>query len=128
MTPKTTNKTPTKEEALPKKEKNLSTEPSKSKMIKKEALAKKPGLIYKGYPLSRFGNTLYYGDPKDKYVLRLTVLESNLMQGLEIATKVSVELLNSQNHNICKKKSEKNNLYNAFDIGQIWLKRALAEG
>ncbi|MDR2817383.1 MAG: hypothetical protein LBB04_01535 [Oscillospiraceae bacterium] len=87
----------------------------------------KKELTYKGLPLVRLGNDVYYGDPSEKYVVKLTALESEKWEDLEIATKVSVELISTINHNVCKKKSEKDSLYHALDIGQIWLKRILSE-
>ncbi|MDR1354612.1 MAG: hypothetical protein LBJ38_03700 [Oscillospiraceae bacterium] len=88
---------------------------------------KNKALTYKGLPLARLGNTTYYGDPAEKYIIKLVSLESEPKEDLELATKVSVELLSSSNHNVCKKISEKNSFYHALDLGQIWLKRILNE-
>lgn len=106
-------------------EKPKITKQKKEKQIGKEKKSVAFNLNYKNLPLVRSGNIIYYGSPKERYVLKLTVLESKKENDLDIATKVSAEILNSSNHDICKKSTIKNNLYLALDIGQIWLKKIL---
>ena len=53
-----------------------------------------PKLTYKGKPLVRKDNELYYGRMTDPYVLRMQI------------------------------QTTKNGLYNALDIGSIWLQKA----
>ncbi len=88
-------------------------------------------LTYKGKPLVRKGNEIYYGDMTEKYVVRFEILSSSKDGKLEIADKVSVKLLdNSSDLPIAdrvSKESEKNNLFDALDIGFIWLERALKD-
>ena len=52
---------------------------------------KLPFTMYKGYPLVRSGNNIYYGDPKDPYVIFISILATDGSAD-EIPTKVSVEL------------------------------------
>ncbi|MBQ2061625.1 MAG: hypothetical protein II458_03020 [Oscillospiraceae bacterium] len=91
---------------------------------------KAEGLIYKGHPLRRIDNLIYYGSMADKYIVMLQILDSKKEQDLDVATKVSVQLqltdpdLKSRDRVV--KKSEKDNLYAAFDVGCVWLERALA--
>ncbi len=86
-------------------------------------------LTYKGRPLVRSGNMLYYGDMSEKCVIVLQVLTTKTVGDLEIADKVQVQLLATDPEIRMKdrilKKSEKNGLYNAMDIGSIWLERTL---
>ncbi len=96
-------------------------------------LAKDSGkfLTYKGKPLVRNGNTLYYGNANDKYVIMMQILSSKPVGDVEVASKVSVQLLNtdpdvSPRERIVKS-SEKKGLYAAMDIAEVWLSRALAE-
>ena len=88
-------------------------------------------LTYKGRPLVRSGNTLYYGDMADKCVIVLQVLTTKTVGDMEVADKVQIQLLLTDPEVRMKdrilKKSEKNGLYNAMDIGSIWLERALSE-
>ena len=88
-------------------------------------------LTYKGKPLVRCGNTLYYGDLNDPYVVMLQVVHAKTWNDIEMADKVLVQLMLTDPEARAKdrflKKSEKDGLYNALDIGAIWLSRALAE-
>lgn len=88
------------------------------------------GLIYKGHPLMRKDNMIYYGSMADKYIVILQVLESKDFQDLSLATKVSVQLqLTDQtvkSRERILKKSEKDGFYTALDVGCVWLERALS--
>ncbi|WP_298034785.1 hypothetical protein [uncultured Dysosmobacter sp.] len=93
--------------------------------------AKTEGLIYKGHPLRRAGNLIYYGTMAEKYIIMMQVLDTKKEQDLDLATKVSIQLqltapdLRSRDRVV--KKSEKDSLYAAMDIAAIWLERALKE-
>lgn len=93
--------------------------------------AKTENLTYKGKPLVRSGNTLYYGNMSDKYVVMFQILTTKELDGITIADKVSVQLINTdpnvRPHDRIAQKTEKKGLYNAMDIGSIWLERALSE-
>lgn len=88
-------------------------------------------LTYKGRPLVRSGNVLYYGDMTEKCVIVLQVLTTKTVGDLEVADKVQIQLLLTDPEVRMKdrllKKSEKTGLYSAMDIGSIWLERALNE-
>ena len=64
-------------------------------------LANKP-LEYKGHPLQRAGNIVYYGSMSDKYVIMLQIMGTK------------------------KVKSEKDGFWAAMDVASVWLDRALA--
>lgn len=86
---------------------------------------------YKGKPLVRSGDVLYYGDMKDKYVIKMQIKSKEMQNDIEIANKVSVQLL-STDINISPRKaiiktSEKPNLFLAIDIADVWLQKALKE-
>lgn len=88
-------------------------------------------LTYKGKPLVRQGNVLYYGNMFDPYVIMLTIKSTKKDGDMEMAEKVSIQLI-STDPNISPaqaivKTSEKTGLYNAMDIGSIWLERALKD-
>jgi len=91
---------------------------------------KTEGLVYKGHPLRRAGNLIYYGTMAEKYIIMMQVLETKKEQDLELASKVSIQLqltdpdLKSRDRVV--KKSEKDSLYAAMDIATVWLNRALA--
>ncbi len=92
-------------------------------------MAEKNELEYKGRPLRRKDNVLYYGSMAEKYIIMMQVLETKKIQDMDVATKVSVQLQftdpNLKSRDKVVKKSEKNSLYAAMDIGAVWLDRAL---
>ena len=58
--------------------------------------AKKPDfLMYKGKPLVRSGNTLYYGNMADKCVVMLQILSTKTVGDMTVADKVQVQLLST---------------------------------
>ena len=87
-------------------------------------------LTYKGRPLMRKDNLIYYGSMADSHIVMLQILESKKINGIDIATRVSVQLqltdpaIKSRDRVV--KKSEKDGLYTALDFGSVWLERALA--
>lgn len=85
--------------------------------------------LYKGRPLVRSGNTLYYGNMADKCVVMFQILSTKTVGDMTMADKVQVQLMSTDPELRMKerilKKSEKTGLYNAMDIGVIWLERAL---
>ena len=86
---------------------------------------------YKGKPLVRSGDTIYYGSMKDKYVVKMDIKSKKKVGGLDVADKVTVQLMYTDPEIRTRKQivktSEKNGLYLALDIADAWLTRALAE-
>ena len=91
---------------------------------------KNAGLSYKGHPLMRKGNMVYYGSMADKYIVMMQILDTKQENGVEVASRVSVQLqltdptIKSRDRVV--KKSEKDGFYTALDVGCVWLERALA--
>ena len=87
-------------------------------------------LSYKGHPLRRKDNLIYYGTMAEKYIIMLQILSTQTVDGLEMANKVSVQLqftdpdLKSRDRVV--RKSEKDSLYAAMDLASVWLDRALS--
>ena len=90
-------------------------------------MAENVTLTYKGHPLVRHGNDIYYGAPEDPYVVYMQILGSEKKNG----NRVQVMLLsNAEGLNLMERivrVSEKNSLYSALDIGSIWYEKALLE-
>lgn len=92
--------------------------------------AKTEGLVYRGHPLRRIDNLIYYGTMAEKYIIMMQVQDTKKVQDLDVASKVSVQLqltdpsLKSRDRIV--KKSEKDSLYAAMDVAHIWLERALS--
>lgn len=87
-------------------------------------------LTYKGRPLMRKDNIVYYGSMSGSHIVMLQILESKKMGELDIATRVSVQLQltdpAAKSRDRIVKKSEKDGFYTALDLGCVWLERALA--
>ena len=88
-------------------------------------------LTYKNRPLVRSGNTIYYGNMTDKFVIKMDIKSTKKQDDLDIADKVAVSLVHTDDNMSPKdrviKSSEKSGLYKALDLGAIWLERALSE-
>lgn len=96
-----------------------------------EAMAKERNSVleYKGRPLRRKDNLIYYGSMEDKYIIMLQIIDTKTVDDMEIATKVSVQLQRTdpdlKSRDRVVKKSEKDSLYVAMDVAAVWLERAL---
>ena len=87
-------------------------------------------LMYKGHPLMRKDNLVYYGSMADSHIVMLQILETKKVGDADIATRVSVQLQltdpAARSRDRVVKKSEKSGFYTALDVGSVWLSRALA--
>lgn len=93
-------------------------------------MAEEKVLMYKGHPLMRKDNMVYYGSMADSHIVMMQILETKKMGDADIATKVSVQLQltdpSARSRDRVVKKSEKTGFYTALDVGSVWLERALA--
>lgn len=87
-------------------------------------------LEYKGHPLQRKDNIIYYGSFADKYIVIIQILDTKKVNDLDVATKVSVQLqltdASIKSRDRIVKRSEKDSLYLAIDVAAVWLERALS--
>lgn len=87
-------------------------------------------LMYKGRPLMRKDNLVYYGSMADSHIVMMQILETKKVNDTDIATRVSVQLQltdpTARSRDRIVKKSEKDGFYTALDVGSVWLERALA--
>lgn len=100
-----------------------------SKKTKEETVSKFP--TYKGHPLVRCGDTIYFGSMAGKFVVKIDIKTKKQVDGAEVADKVGIQLMStdieSKTQKTIVKSSEKNGLYVAMDLADIWLHRALAD-
>ena len=93
-------------------------------------MAEQKVLTYKGRPLMRKDNLIYYGSMADSHIVMLQILETKKQGATDIATKVSIQLQltdpNVKGRDRIVKRGEKAGLYTALDFGSVWLERALA--
>lgn len=92
---------------------------------------KKEILTYKGKPLVRRGDEIFYGDPNAKYILHLQILDKAPLMDISVAKKIAVQLLHNNDSMSPKqkliKKAEREGLYAALDIGVFWLEDAIEQ-
>ncbi len=87
-------------------------------------------LMYKGRPLVRSGNTIYYGYMDEPVVAIMQIVSTRELQGVEVADKINLQLFRTD-PSITKlkdkivKKAERKGLYSALETGCIWLEREL---
>ncbi|MEE3491447.1 hypothetical protein [Ruminococcus sp.] len=92
-------------------------------------MAEKEFSTYKGKPLVRCGDELYFGSMADRFVIRMQIKSKKTVGDTEIADKVAIQLLctdpDLSPRKQLVKSSEKSGLYVALDIADVWLERAL---
>jgi hypothetical protein len=90
-----------------------------------------PYTMYKGLPLVKSGNAIYYGNPEDKYIIYIEINQVKIIGDLEIPTDVIMQLISTDPELKTKqriiKHTQKDSIYHALDVGAVWLERALAQ-
>lgn len=87
-------------------------------------------MTYKGYPLVRKDDCLYYGFMCEKYVIMLQEEQIKDVDGIRVAQKVRFyqmstnDMLNPADAIV--KNGERDTLYEALDVAYTWLGRANA--
>ena len=75
-------------------------------------------LEYRGWPLVREDNTIIYGDMNEKCILILEIMAYN---DKDLPSKVLIQVVDSKDPNKILRQGDKNSLYDAFNLGVIWL-------
>lgn len=85
---------------------------------------------YKGRAFVREHDTICYGNMTDPYILYMMIMSYKKFGNTEIPDKILIQVLSTDKTkpfaDRIVKQGEKNGLYDALDIGVIWLERALA--
>ncbi|MBP3556032.1 MAG: hypothetical protein IJY37_01930 [Clostridia bacterium] len=84
-------------------------------------------VMYKGKPLVREKNLICYGNMTEKCYLSMLILTTKTVGKKEVPNNILVQVLTTGPNPKILKQGNKVGLYDAFDIGTIWLERALAE-
>ena len=100
--------------------------PEKTAKAPKTAKKQNNGmLMFKGRPLVRSGNEVYYGDMAEPVVARMEIRDCADFADLKLPNKVRVFLISTDESlnpiERIKKNSEKNSLYEAIETAAIWL-------
>lgn len=85
---------------------------------------------YKGYPLVRSGNTIYYGYMSDPYVTMIQILSTKKVGDEDMTSKVRVVQMSTDPslnplQAIVKNAERECGLYEALDVAHVWLEKAL---
>lgn len=83
-------------------------------------------LTFKGKPLIRRDDKIYYGNFNDDFMIEMTVTDKKDVLGHEVAGNILIELKDNKK-NVQLKKAERNGFYKAMDIAEFWLLDALGE-
>ena len=94
-------------------------------------MAYTPKLTYKGRPLVRCGNDIYYGSMTDPYIVYLQILTTRKENGIDVADKVHIVLLSTDDSKPLPERiarqANKVGLFNALSFGDIMLRGQLKE-
>ena len=82
-------------------------------------------LEYKGRPLVREGNTICYGDMKEKCILILEIMSYKKVGENQVPDKILIQVIDSKDPNKIIRQGSKEGLQDAFSMGLIWLEMAL---
>ncbi len=97
-------------------------------MEQKKQLLQGKYLMYRGKPLVRENNAICYGSMDDKYILFMIILTDKTVDGVTVPDRIIVQVISTDPAAPSDKKvfkqGEKQGLFNALDIGLIWLERA----
>ena len=94
-------------------------------------MAYTPKLTYKGRPLVRCGNDIYYGSMTDPYIVYLQILTTRKENGIYVADKIHLVLLSTDDSKPLPERivrqANKVGLFNALSFGDIMLRGQLKE-
>ena len=86
-------------------------------------------LSYKGHPLRRKDNLIYYGSMADKYIIMLQVMETKKVDDLDVGTHVGGQHQLTppaqKNPGPGGQKTAKDSRDAAMDVASVWLERML---
>ena len=91
-------------------------------MLKTTGIGDGEFLEYKGRPLVRQGDDIYYGDLQDKYYIFMMVMSDKKIGDETVPDMVMVQLIDS-NTKIPKEQKTIKGLVEAFDYADAWLTR-----
>ncbi len=84
-------------------------------------------LCYKGRPLVRSGNEIYYGNMTDKYIIFIKEISSKKVNDVDVGTKFEIQLLftdpDIKGRGKIHQTSEKSSFAEALELSEAWLNR-----
>ena len=83
-------------------------------------------LYYRGFPLIRSGNTIFYGSGGDAFEAKLTIKDTKTIADAEVPNKIMVQLLPKNPADVAKaRKGDFIGFYEALDTAHVWLSEVL---
>ena len=82
-------------------------------------------LEYKGKPLVREGDTICYGDMDDKCILILEIMSHKNTPEGDVPDKILIQVVDPKNQANIMRQGSKEGLYEAFNLGLVWLDHEL---
>lgn len=84
-------------------------------------------LCYKGRPLVRCGNQIYFGNMSDKYIILIKEISTKKVNNVDVGTKFEIQLLftdpDIKGRGKIYKSSEKGSFTDALELAEAWLAR-----
>ena len=84
-------------------------------------------LLYKGRPLVRHEDTIYYGNMSEPYVIMMQIKSYKEFKDMKEADLISLQMmatdLSLPPQDLIVRRAEKNGLYQALDVASTWLDR-----
>lgn len=82
-------------------------------------------LMYRGKPLVREGQQIFYGSMDDKYILFLGIMSTKEVNGKQVPDDIMIQIQSTETDHKVVRVGKKNGLYEAFEFGCIWLESEL---
>lgn len=83
--------------------------------------------LYKGRPLVRLQDTIYYGRMSDPYVVMMQIRSHKEVKDLQVADDISVQMMATDltlpPQKLIAKRADRHGLYQALDLASVWLDR-----
>lgn len=84
-------------------------------------------LCYKGHPLVRCGNEIYFGNMSDKYIILIKETSTKKVNDVDVGNKFEIQLLftdpDIKGRGKIYKSSEKNSFADSLELAEAWLTR-----
>ena len=92
-------------------------------------MAEKKLLTYKGKPLQRKDNLIYYGKIDDKNIIIMQILNSKKEEDLDISGMIAIALQTNTAPGKEKilKTAQREGMFAALDLAEFWLTESLGE-
>ena len=82
-------------------------------------------LEYKGLPLVREGDTIFYGDMEGKCILILEIMSYKSQGGKNLPENILIQVVDPKNQNKIFRQGTKQGLFEAFNLGLVWFEHEM---